>query len=247
LSKKPHTVGAKLSPAFDKSRKWGQGSDMFCPDERLILAKLNKTHDLALNLFCVDRPQLLILTLDSYRRQHEPLDVDDFAVALEVRKRFPDHYVIFNCSETGGCSRIHKHLQGLKGPPHAFDFMIRSKDAGHKPPFQYFTHRYDEKATSTALAEAYRKLLDQCRSVLDLSESDVCPHNVVIWDGCLIVIPRRKGAIEGASANTGGMMGSVWVTEQAQVDEWERLGFAHVLRELGVPVPTDVSENVDAW
>ncbi|KAG9199563.1 hypothetical protein G6514_008422, partial [Epicoccum nigrum] len=90
LSKKPHTVGAKLSPAFDKSRKWGPGSDMYCPDERLILGQLNGTHDLALNLFCVDRPQLLMLTLDSYKRQHQLLDRDDFEAALEVVRRYPD-------------------------------------------------------------------------------------------------------------------------------------------------------------
>jgi ATP adenylyltransferase/5',5'''-P-1,P-4-tetraphosphate phosphorylase II len=57
----------------------------------------------------------------------------------------------------------------------------------------------------------------------------------VLWDDWIVVIPRRNGVWEGASANTGGMMGSVWVHDQAEVDKWLRLGCANVLRELGVP------------
>jgi ATP adenylyltransferase len=60
-STKPHTVGDALSPAFDKSRRRAEGSYMFCLDERRIISKLNgDTHDLTLNLFCMDRPQLML-------------------------------------------------------------------------------------------------------------------------------------------------------------------------------------------
>ncbi|KAH7392583.1 hypothetical protein BKA66DRAFT_510148 [Pyrenochaeta sp. MPI-SDFR-AT-0127] len=237
LATKPHTVGA-ANHAFDKSRKWGPGSDMYCPDERLILAQLNGTHDLALNLFCVDRPQLLMLTLDSYRRQHEPLDIDDFKVMLEVLRQFPSMYVIFNCGEKGGCSRVHKHLQGLLGPPYAFQSLIRAEERKEKPPFQYFTHRVPEGFACiavSALLNIYVDLLSKCRVVLGLSEAEHCPHNVAMWDDWIILIPRRSGITQGASANAGGMLGSVWVTGQDSVDEWLRIGCANVLRELGVP------------
>jgi ATP adenylyltransferase/5',5'''-P-1,P-4-tetraphosphate phosphorylase II len=212
---------------------------MFCPDERLIITQLNKTHDLALNLFCVDRPQLLMLTLDSYKRQHEALDVDDFAVMLQVLRQFPSMYVIFNCGEKGGCSRVHKHLQGLRGPPHAFDHLISAvSDKKKKVPFQCFVHRFNEgfrNISASVLLSVYTTLLTQCRSALNTDEHDVPPHNVAMWADYLIVIPRRSGSTEGASANTGGMLGSVWVTDQQQVDEWHRIGCANVLRELGVP------------
>jgi ATP adenylyltransferase/5',5'''-P-1,P-4-tetraphosphate phosphorylase II len=238
LSKKPHTVGALLNAAFDKGRKWGPGSDMYCPDERLIMGKLNGTHDLALNLFCVDRPQLLLLTLDSYQRQHEALASDDFAAALETLKLFPNMYVIFNCSEAGGCSRVHKHLQGLRGPPHAFDLLVREGKDKAKVPFQYFTHRFEqgfECASALDVLGIYSTLLQQTREALGVGADDVCPHNMVMWDDTLVVIPRRKGVTEGASANAGGMLGSVWISDQKHVDEWTRIGCANVLRELGLP------------
>ncbi|RMZ74290.1 ATP adenylyltransferase [Pyrenophora seminiperda CCB06] len=238
LATKPHTIGA-TNHALSQSRKWGPGSDLFCPDERLIVTQVNNTHDLALNLFCVDRPQLLMLTLDSYKRQHEALDVDDLEVMLQVLRRLPDMYVIFNCGEKGGCSRVHKHLQGLKGPPHGFDYLISAmSDAGKRVPFQYFLHHFTQGFGETSAGDVlpiYTTFLAQCRSLMDAEDMDAPPHNIIMWADYLIVIPRRKGSMEGASANAGGMSGSVWVTSQPHVDEWLRIGCANVLRELGVP------------
>jgi ATP adenylyltransferase/5',5'''-P-1,P-4-tetraphosphate phosphorylase II len=238
LATKPHTVGA-TNHAFNQSRKLGPGSDMFCPDERLIITQVNGTHDLALNLFCVDRPQLLMTTLDSYRRQHEALDVDDFTVMLEVLRKLPNIYVIFNCGERGGCSRVHKHLQGLKGPPHAFDYIISSlNDASKTVPYQFFVHEFTQgfkHASALTVLDAYHVLLSQCRSSTGTDGEDTPPHNVVMWADRLVVTPRRAGTTEGASANAGGMLGSVWVTGQEHVDKWSKVGCANVLRGLGVP------------
>ena len=211
---------------------------MYCPDERLIMEQINNTHDLALNLFCVDRPQLLMLTLDSYKRQYQLLDHDDFEAALEVLRRFPSMYVIYNCSEAGGCSRMHKHLQGLCGPPFAFDHILRASEGKAKAPFRFFTHHFSPgfaNLSGVDILQVYEKLIHQTRELLGVKEEDVCPHNIVMWKDWLIVIPRRSGFTEGASANAGGMMGCVWVPEHSSVDEWERIGYANVLRQLGVP------------
>lgn len=212
---------------------------MFCPDERLMITQLNGTHDLALNLFCADRPQLLMTTLDSYKRQHEALDVNDFSVMLEVLQKLPNMYLIFNCGEQGGCSRVHKHLQGLKGPPYAFDHLISSlSDASKTVPYQFYVHEFShgfQNTSASTVLDAYHVLLAQCRSLMAVDGEDAPPHNVVMWANRLVVIPRRKGTIEGAGANAGGMLGSVWVTGQEHVDKWSKVGYANVLRELGVP------------
>lgn len=238
LNKKPHTVGAKLDATFDKARKWGPGSDLYLPDERLILGQMNSTHDLALNLFCVDRPQLLMVTRDSYQRQYDGLGLDDLKAALEVLRLFPSMYIIYNCSEAGGCSRMHKHLQGLRGPPYAFDYMVRASEENLAVPFRYFTHHFDQTlraAEAEDVLDVYRVLLDRSREALGIMPEDVCPHNVVLWDDRLLVIPRRRGFYEGASANAGGMMGCVWVPDEDQVNEWKRIAYTKVLQELGVP------------
>ena len=231
-------MGAPLRFAFDESQRWGAGSDLFCPArQRLVLDTLNGTHDIALNLFCVDRPQLLIVTLDSYRRQHQPLQRDDFLVALEVLRRYPNMYVIYNCGEAGGCSRVHKHLQALRGPPYAFEFLT-AETSEAKAPFRYLSHRFPLGFGSTSAADmlrVYGTLLEQSRALLEITEADICPHNMVLWMDWIIIIPRRSGSVQGASTNTIGMMGSIWVSEQKQIDEWLRIGCAEVLRGLGVP------------
>lgn len=180
-----------------------------------------------------------MVTADSYRRQHEPLDADDFAAMLEVLRKWKGWYFIFNCGEKGGCSRVHKHVQGLKGPPHAFEVFVRAeKGEGNIGPFWYFMQRFEQGFSKVSVEQAleiYRSMLASCRTALGLGEEEeICPHNVVLWNDCIIVIPRRAGAWRGASANTGGMMGSVWVPDQAEVDNWLELGCKNVLRELGV-------------
>lgn len=184
----------------------------------------------------LDRPQLLMLTLDSYRRQHEPLDQDDFTVTLEVLKRYPSMYVIFNGGEQAGCSRVHKHLQGLRGPPHAFKSLVSGSNT--RVPFKFFRHHFNQSfhdVSAGNVLEVYNSLLSQSRVVLGLSMQENCPHNVVMWDDWLIVIPRRKGSFQGANGNAGGMLGSIWVTSEEHVDKWTKVGCANVLRELGVP------------
>jgi ATP adenylyltransferase/5',5'''-P-1,P-4-tetraphosphate phosphorylase II len=233
---KPGTVGAALDPTISNSRKWGPGSDMFVPDERLILTQLNGTHDLALNLFCVDKPQLLLLTIDCYKRQTEPLDSNDFAAALELLRRMPTMYVIYNGGEAAGCSRMHKHMQGLRGPPYAFDAL--TKPGVSKAPFQYSARRLDpgfQTTSASILTDVYAELLGQTRTALGVGGADPCPHNVVLWADWIIVIPRRRAFWEGVSANAAGMLGSMWVPSKENADKWLELGPATVLRELGVP------------
>lgn len=179
-----------------------------------------------------------MLTLDSYRRQHQPLDHDDLEVALEVVRRYPSMYVIYNCSEAGGCSRIHKHLQGLRGPPFAFAHMMKACEGKAAVPFRFFQYHFSRGLAETSAEEVlgiYENLLDQTRELLGIDSKDVCPHNVVMWKDHLIVIPRRAGSTGKASANAGGMMGCVWVPDHNSIEAWDESGHASVLRELGFP------------
>lgn len=245
FSRKPHTIGAKLDRTFETSGEtiWGPGSDLYCPDKRMKIAVLNETHDLAFNMFCVDRPQFLLLTLDSWRRQNELLDKDDFEAALEML-RIPglgeDLYVIFNGGREAGCSRVHKHLQGLRGPPPAFQNFV-DPDLRGTVPFKFFSHHLEEgfgSVTGARVAEVYLTLISQAKDALGLDQSEKhCPHGLFMWKDQIVVIPRKMAGIEGtkASAATAGMLGSAWLSEDGPVDDWERLGYRNVLSQLGVP------------
>jgi ATP adenylyltransferase/5',5'''-P-1,P-4-tetraphosphate phosphorylase II len=194
-------------------------------------------------MFCVDRPQFLLLTLDSYRRQFELLDAADFQAALDMLT-IPvigeELYVIFNGGEEAGCSRMHKHLQGLRGPPPAFGNFVEGESRANVP-FRFFTHHFAEgfaAVTGEHMVCVYLKLIGFAKEALGLPRSaSVCPHGLFMWRDWLVVIPRRRSGVDGtkASAATAGMLGSVWLSEEGPVADWVRLGLRDVLGQLGVP------------
>jgi ATP adenylyltransferase/5',5'''-P-1,P-4-tetraphosphate phosphorylase II len=167
------------------------------------------------------------------------LDRDDLTAALQVLTALDDVYVIFNGGEPAGCTRVHRHMQGLLGPPRAFNLFTGDSSQKSKIPFRHFSHHFTEGFGSLAasnLLEVYLKLVDECKKAMELGPEEQCPHNVVLWKDWIIVMPRRS-ALAGThgSANAAGMLGSIWVTEQSAVDEWLRWGCRNALGQMGVP------------
>ncbi|OQV01041.1 hypothetical protein CLAIMM_06458 [Cladophialophora immunda] len=112
LASKPATADATNNAAFEQLPKYGPGSDLVDADPGVVVTKIHGTHLLVLNLFAVFRPQYLILTLDSFRRQTENLDKTDLSAAWRVLHHLShEHFVMFNCGSEAGCSRLHKHMQ----------------------------------------------------------------------------------------------------------------------------------------
>ncbi|KAJ5714683.1 uncharacterized protein N7483_011864 [Penicillium malachiteum] len=231
------------------SGTFGPGSDILRDHPDVCITKVNDTHYLVINKFPVLRPMLLLLTVDSYRRQHEPLDLEDLDAGWQMMHAMEEeHYVFFNCTVTAGSSRAHKHLQvvpapGHEGYPEGFRFFPDcppGSDA-RPPPLLYFIQRFDELSggqikDSAQLLEIYSRLLQRARDALQLPESEAaCPHNFAMTARWMIVIPRSTKDIHGVTANTPGMLGSVYISNQEQLDEWKAFGPTNVLTALGLP------------
>lgn len=190
----------------------------------------------------------MLLTSNGHRRQYEPLDETDLQAAWAVLTTMSQDYVAFyNCGQDGGCSRLHKHMQLIPKPPHSFVDFLDSKD-NKRPanvPFRWFYERLNaENVTTPQLIKVYTKLLAQATDVSQgLAEhadtallGAACPHNMILGRRWMIVIPRRRAAInKEAGANALGMLGVIAVATKPEVDNWVRLGLTESLRELGVP------------
>lgn len=222
-------------PIANGNNTFGPGSDMALVHPDLVLANINDTHLLVANLYCVIRPQLMLLTRDSYRRQHEPLGAEDInaakAVLLAVQKPF---YVMFNCSAKAGASREHKHMHILPcDDKEAISSGIPSVESQlNSLPFQFFWSRVN--LNEDALPQIYNKLLADAREALNLAPSAICPHNAILAKTWLMVIPRRSKDFHGLTSNAPGMIGSVWLQNEAQLKKWTQLGPANVLSHLGI-------------
>lgn len=242
LASKPSTTNASTEDGLEQLPKFGPGSDLVDADPLLKVAEVSSTHLLVLNRFCVFRPQFLILTRDSFKRQTEILDVHDFSAAWTVLQNLEqDYFVMFNCGNEAGCSRLHKHMQVI--PCSGGFTLFPDRDTKkEKVPFRHFLRRIPNggprstEGGSIPLVGVYQELLEDAFSGKKRSKNDgvqYYPHNVVLTTRWLMVIPRRKATFHGASANAAGMMGMIWVTSDHELQCWKDQGLSNVLGELG--------------
>jgi ATP adenylyltransferase/5',5'''-P-1,P-4-tetraphosphate phosphorylase II len=237
-------------PHIERPRCFGPGSDILDSDPKLHITTLNNSHLLVIGKFCVNGPHLLLLTTDSYRRQHKPLDADDLEaaysviIALEPERQ---HFAFYNCGRDAGSSRDHKHVQVLLRPGPMFPDNPEFDRS--TIPYVYFLRYLDGLdnpwngggSTGDQLKVIYDELLGQARAALNLPHDQDCPHNMMLVKGWMIVIPRRSNDFYGVTANAAGMMGYVWLGTHEQLENWKKVGPIKALVGLGVPASTHQS------
>lgn len=222
--------GAGSSGASVESRV--PGSDINV--DSLDVQTLNSTHRLVFNKFAVYRPHLMILTENGFRRQWEPLDVDDFGAVSEFMKSTADakYLILFNGGVAAGCSRLHKHMQAM---PIADLDPWTNVGVMH---FEAFEQKWDELPQPEELAQIYTDLLHQAAQSMGwhpTTDNEAPAHSVLMDDGRMMVIPRRNAAYENLGVNACGMLGILWVSSEDLVDDWLQVGPRKILETTGVP------------
>ncbi|PLB55689.1 hypothetical protein P170DRAFT_375627 [Aspergillus steynii IBT 23096] len=249
LIKKPTLATA---PAQEQSDARGPekraGSDI--DTAGFEIGTIGDTHFVIANKFCFARPHLMILSLDGFRRQYEPLDEPDLAGAWQLLNAADtDSVAFYNCGRDGGCSRLHKHLQVMPLPANSFAAFLDAdspeEENETKVPFEWFYRRFEQDGvTPAALVGVYNELLLQATKVgagrweytASAPSGAACPHNMILTKRWMIVLPRRRGAInKEAGVNSLGMLGVIAVATTKEIDNWVRLGLTESLGELGVP------------
>lgn len=244
LKFKPFNPSDSLAGALFKGSGPRPGSDLNIEGLEVPAPHMPPSHFLAFNGFSAYRPHLLILTVDGYRRQWEALNLADFNAAAAVlnhhvaeadRGGERDMLIFFNCRSEAGCSRLHKHLQAM--PCESLDGNPWRNLDGDRPPFAY--HRDDTCGTDPArLYRAYLEGLAAVERTLgpDMAlEGGVPPHNVIFDRNRLVVVPRRAAGIEGLSANSGGLLGLIWVESEGMMQKWLDANPYKLLEAAGVP------------
>ncbi|KAJ5699596.1 hypothetical protein N7536_002609 [Penicillium majusculum] len=241
LIKKPTLTTAESQPDADAQKpEKRDGSDISTTGFELGALDI---HLVIVNKFCFARPHLMLLTFDGYKRQYEALDESDLNDTWQLLNSAESDYVAFyNCGPNGGCSRLHKHLQVMPLPANSFAAFLDSRgEPETKVPFQWFYRRFGSDLTPAALFAAYNDLLEEATKVAgdyttDARPRAVCPHNVIFTKRWIVVLPRRRGAInKEAGVNSLGMLGVIAVATTKEIDNWIRLGLTKSLAELGVP------------
>lgn len=217
----------------------GEGSDLQ-EDRPIEITRINDTHILLYNKFCISKSQMMIVTANSYHRQHDPLDGDDLEVARMVLLSLASqHFIFFNGGVTAGASRKHKHLQVLRMPKDSTNLLVNKDSTKDFPklPYKYFSIDFTDQAqpSKELLLKTYQNLLGQCEELLPAKQGESVPHDVIFTKKWIMVIPRSRRNFEGSSdVNAPGMLGMIWLKHDEEVTKWKELGPARVLRQLGV-------------
>ncbi|OGM49827.1 hypothetical protein ABOM_001437, partial [Aspergillus bombycis] len=247
LAKKPTLTTAQHQPEIIPTQRpeKQEGSDISTTGFEIITTD---THIVIANKFSFARPHLMLLTLDGHRRQYEPLDEADLDGVWRILNATETDYTAFyNCGRDGGCSRLHKHLQVMPLPANNFAAFLDSPEGWEsetKVPFEWFYRRLGGEVDSAALVEVYNDLLGEATEVgggrgehaASVPSGAACPHNMILTRRWMIVLPRRRGAInKEAGVNSLGMLGVIAVATRKEIDTWVSLGLTESLAELGVP------------
>ncbi|KAJ5918512.1 hypothetical protein N7466_010504 [Penicillium verhagenii] len=246
---KVHVLSSGASESDPHSGTFGPGSDLARDHPDIFITIVNDTHYLVHNKFPVFRPMLLLLTVDSYRRQHEALDREDLDAGWQmICEMKEEHYVFFNCGVLAGSSRAHKHLQVIPAPGaddrygEGFKFFpdYDSVPEEGPPGFVHLLQQFrdlpgDPVINSELVLEIYMRLLRQARELLNVQEGDPCPHNFILTKRWMMVVPRQAKLCHGITANSAAMVGSVYLDDPKQLDAWKEVGPMKVLASLGLP------------
>ncbi|KAM7215922.1 hypothetical protein V8F06_008680 [Rhypophila decipiens] len=176
------------------------------------------------------------------------------------------HVSFFNCGLESGCSRLHKHMQVFSitsGLQEGEEFKLWPDVAEEAffdevLPFKVAIARFGEgegkKMTKERLLEVYGGLVAEAEGYLGLCTAKektvpevvvngngikaaaAIPHNVILDEKWMVVIPRRSAGWKGADSNAVSMLGMHWVSGQDKIDRWVGLGPTEVMRQVGVPV-----------
>ncbi|KAI9867671.1 MAG: hypothetical protein M1813_008471 [Trichoglossum hirsutum] len=207
------------------------------------------THSLTLNAYSIFRPQYLLLTTSPSHNQCAPLNKSDLTAAwTSLSILSSSHWVIYNCGPEAGCSRVHKHMQIFPPPTDGFRFFPDLTDtaAAEVAPFRYFLRRLrptigdiGSEEVANFLLSAYHDLLASARSVLQIPPSetwtiDPVPHNVILSDRWIMVVPRTRAAVGGLSVNAAGMVGMVWIKSEHEAELWKERGPVNILGGVGI-------------
>ncbi|KAM0421339.1 hypothetical protein ACHAPT_010870 [Fusarium lateritium] len=226
------------------------------PDPEFTLCHVGSSHTLLLNMYCVYRLSLLLITRQ-YAPQSDLLDASDlgasWAVLQGLSKAQTEAQLVmfYNCGAESGSSQGHKHMQVMPFPqpeevgfrPFPEQAKSTNEVASGLPgvPHQHFVLRLPENSTANDVVKAHDILQASHRDFLkaqghqDLSSP---PHNILLTSSWICLIPRRhSGAEREALTNAIGMVGIFWVATESEIAQWSNASgsIEGHLRYLGYP------------
>lgn len=221
------------------------------PEAALLLGPLGDRHLCLLNKFPVIDRHLLVVTRE-FEEQCAPLTHADFH-ALAMLMQTLGGLGFYNGGAEAGASQRHKHLQWIPESQQSISLaqLAQRLPVGRastttplKHPALPYAHAFirlhgaDARHEADALATIQHGAFEAaCQALgIDAGCASMPPYNLLIADGWMLLVPRRRERFEGISINALGFAASLFVRTPAELERIRALGPLQVLAEVAYPL-----------
>ncbi len=202
----------------------------FLPYEKaLYVCHLETGHVVLLNKFNVVEQHLLIVTPE-FKRQESLLSRNEFDGLRCIMESMPV-LAFYNSAHEAGASQPHCHLQAipLSSLPidHAMEAATQSPQKIRSLPYNHLAVSINND--SADIYTIYIDLLVRLNLFHPGSEENPAPHNFLLTDNWIIVIPRSSKKQESSKINALGFAGLLLVKNDEQLQLLRKTGPVNLL------------------
>lgn len=211
-------AGKKLQGLMSKPE-----ANPFLPYEKsMYVCEAGEHHVCLLNKYPVISPHLLICSKD-FVPQESPLSWEDWHAWLGGFTQ-PDVFGFYNSGPLAGASQPHRHMQLVRS-----EIPLEKVIAGGKLPFHHCLYLV-EAMTTDELYEAYLQGMHRL-SLIEAGGAVCKPHNILLTERWMLILPRSANNIEGLFANGMNYSGRFLVKKPEQLVWLQQYGLMRFLCE----------------
>jgi len=212
----------KVGPKINPFKPW---------DKILEIDSIGKNHQLILNKYPVQLGHVLLITND-WKEQNGWLEFNDWEALKKVNKDTSGLW-FFNSGPLAGASQPHRHIQLLRRSPLELNcprekWFLKFNDENIK--FKNFADNLMIRKFSKSLdhEDIYKIYLELSKKLglgdPSSDEKPKSPYNLLLTNGWIALIKRKKDNLKGISINALGFAGYILITQKSNVNDLKRNG-----------------------
>ncbi len=241
LEKKQALPGGPRDPNFNP---------FLPPDPALTVGPVGTDHVAILNKYPVSRRHL-VLARKAFAEQQSPLEYEDFHALAQLMSA-SGGLGFYNGGAPAGASQRHKHVQWVpseQGNPSLRMFRpVLDPDVREHTVFIHLQlpmrHCFvrvlagrgiDEAKSARSMLKGWQRGLEALQ-LAPGNDGLLPPINLLVEDGWMLLVPRRKEHFADVSVNALSFGGVLYVRAEEQADAIRRAGPLAVLASVACPV-----------
>lgn len=246
-------LAQKVAADHAQRQRQAQGEvvNPFLPYEQALYVRhVGDSHVCLLNKYNVVDDHILLIT-ERFQPQAEGISRDDFNAMAICGEEITGLW-FFNSEPAAGASQAHKHLQFIPCLANASNLLPVSPwiDPYVRPGvFQVAAYPCRNglvglsggQLNGREMFDAYQLAMEQLQLWRNDGTGLSWPHNVLITEQWLMVVPRTRSMWEGFGINALGYAGTLFIRCESQLEKLREIGVTRLMAEVGCQKAPDTT------